>query len=106
MFAAWWDRRFRLSIRESERSPVLPSFGCRCEAAIEIGSAGGVAGEFGGVVEGAPGLGEDLAGVALGPGVLAGFGDLERGLRVVTGGSGVAAGKGNVGAENQRIGMD
>lgn len=82
------------------------SFGRRRQAAVEIGGAAGVAGGFDKVAESAPGLGEDLAGVALGPGVLAGLGDLERGLGVVAGGDGVAAGEGDAGAEDQAIGVD
>src|SRR5262249_49599270 len=51
-------------------------------------------------------LGEDFAGVALGPGVLAGLGDLEGGLGIVAGGDGVVAGEGDAGAEDQGVGVD
>jgi hypothetical protein len=58
------------------------------------------------VAEGTPGLGEDLAGVALGPGVLAGLGDPEGRLGVIAPGGPVAAGESDAGAKDQGIGVD
>ena len=78
----------------------------RRQAAVEIGGAAGVPGGFGMVAECAPGCSEDLAGVALGPGVLAVLGDLEGRFAVVAPGGRVAAGEGDAGAEDQAVGVD